>query len=163
MSGETSVGKYPIIAVKTMARIIEAVEAESVTVPALTHTPRTRGGVLSFAARDIAERIDAKALIAFTLTGDAVRRLARLHTGLPVLAFTPSESVRDQLALTWGVRTFVTPAVDTTDEMVEQVDQAMLQIPGFEADDSLVILAGSPPNIAGSTNLIRVHRLSQRI
>jgi pyruvate kinase len=159
LSGETSVGKYPIIAVKTMARIIEAVETESVAAPALTHTPRTRGGVLSFAARDIAERIDAKAVIAFTFTGDTVRRMARLHTGLPVIAFTPKEEVRNQLALTWGVRTFVTPPVDTTDEMVEQVDQAMLEIPGFEPGDTVVIVAGAPPNTSGSTKLIRVHRL----
>jgi pyruvate kinase len=159
LSGETSVGKYPIIAVKTMARIIEAVETESVAAPALTHTPRTRGGVLSFAARDIAERIDAKAVIAFTFTGDTVRRMARLHTGLPVIAFTPKEEVRNQLALTWGVRTFVTPPVDTTDEMVEQVDQAMLEIPGFESGDTVVIVAGSPPGASGSTNLIRVHEV----
>ncbi len=159
LSGETSVGKYPIVTVKTMAKIIEAVEAESVTAPPLTHTPRTMGGVLSFAARDIGERIGAKALVAFTYSGDTVRRLARLHTALPVLAFTPREEVRNQLSLTWGVRTFVTPAVITTDAMVEQVDIAMLEVPGFEAGDVVVIVAGAPPNTSGSTNLIRVHRL----
>jgi pyruvate kinase len=159
LSGETSVGKYPIVTVKTMAKIIEAVEAESVTAPPLTHTPRTMGGVLSFAARDIGERIGAKALVAFTYSGDTVRRLARLHTALPVLAFTPREEVRNQLSLTWGVQTFVTPAVITTDAMVEQVDLAMLQVPGYEAGDVVVIVAGAPPNTSGSTNLIRVHRL----
>jgi pyruvate kinase len=162
LSGETSVGQFPVITVQTMGRIIEAVEADSVNAPALTHTPRTRGGVISFAARDIAERIDAKALIAFTFTGDTVRRMARLHTALPVLAFTPREEVRNQLALTWGVRTFVTPPVDTTDEMVEQVDQAILEIPGYRPGDTVVIVAGSPPNTSGSTNLIRVHRLGHR-
>jgi pyruvate kinase len=162
LSGETSVGKYPIIAVRTMGRIIEAVETESVSAPPLTHAPRTRGGVISFAARDIAERIGAKALIAFTVTGDTVRRMARLHTSLPVLAFTPKEQVRNQLGLTWGVRTFVTPPVDTTDEMVEQVDHLMLEIAGFEPGDSVVIVAGAPPYNAGSTNLIRVHRLGQK-
>jgi pyruvate kinase len=159
LSGETSVGKYPIVTVKTMAKIIEAVEAESVSAPPLTHTPRTMGGVLSFAARDIGERIGAKALVAFTYSGDTVRRLARLHTTLPVLAFTPREAVRNQLSLTWGVRTFVTPPVATTDAMVEQVDQAMLEIPGYEPGDVVVIVAGAPPNTSGSTNLIRVHRL----
>ena len=87
--------------------------------------------MISFAARDIGERIDAKALVAFTNSGDTVRRLARLHTELPLLAFTPIEAIRNQLALTWGVTTFVTPAVDTTDEMVTQVDQAILQLPGL--------------------------------
>ncbi|HEY5877837.1 MAG TPA: pyruvate kinase [Nakamurella sp.] len=144
LSGETSVGKHPITAVNTMARLIEAVEAESVAAP--PHPPpRTRGGVISFAARDIAERIDAKALIAFTTTGDTVRRIARLHTALPVLAFTPREEVRNQLALTWGVRTFVTPPVETTDAMIEQVDHAMLEIPGYQPGDTVVIVAGAPP------------------
>lgn len=118
--------------------------------------------MISFAARDIAERIDAKALIAFTFTGDTVRRMARLHTGLPLLAFTPREEVRDQLALTWGVQTFVTPPVDTTDEMAEQVDHAVLDIPGYQPGDTVVIVAGAPPNTTGSTNLVRVHRLGHR-
>ncbi|HEY5115452.1 MAG TPA: pyruvate kinase [Nakamurella sp.] len=159
LSGETSVGKYPIIAVKTMAKIIEAVEAESVAAPELTHVPKTRRGVLSFAARDIGERLEAKALVSFTHTGDTVRRLARLHTELPLLAFTPVPITRNQLALTWGVETFVTSPANTTDEMVEQVDHAMLRVPGYQVGDTVVIVAGSPPNQSGSTNLIRVHRL----
>ncbi len=86
----------------------------------------------------------------------------RLHTALPVLAFTPLEEVRRQMALTWGVRTFVTPRVDSTDQMVAQVDQAMLQIPGYRVGDTVVIVAGSPPGTPGSTNLIRIHRLGHR-
>ena len=69
LSGETSVGKYPLEAVKTMARIISAVEENSVAVPPLTHVPRTKRGVISYAARDIGERLDAKALVAFTQSG----------------------------------------------------------------------------------------------
>jgi pyruvate kinase len=162
LSGETSVGKYPIIAVKTMAKIIEAVEGESVAVPPLTHVPRTRRGVLSYAARDIGERLEAKALVAFTQSGDTVRRLARLHTPLPLLAFTPIEETRNQLALTWGVQTFVTHAVENTDQMVEQVDVGLLKVPGYSKGDTVIIVAGSPPNTSGSTNLIRVHRLGHR-
>ncbi|MBM9466825.1 pyruvate kinase [Nakamurella leprariae] len=159
LSGETSVGKYPIITVKTMSRIIEAIEAQSVTAPPLTHTPRTRGGVLSFAARDIGERVNAKAVVAFTFSGDTVRRLSRLHTKLPVLAFTPLAAVRNQLSLTWGTRTYEVAAVESTDEMVRLVDQALLEVPGYEHGDTVVIVAGSPPNTSGSTNLIRIHRL----
>ncbi|GAA2011331.1 pyruvate kinase [Nakamurella flavida] len=159
LSGETSVGKFPFVTVATMARIIEAVESESVMAPPLTHTPRTRGGVLSFAARDIGERVGAKALVAFTYSGDTIRRLSRLHTRLPVLAFTPLASVRNQLSLTWGTQTFEVASVETTDEMVSLVDQAMLRAPGYEHGDTVVIVAGAPPNTPGSTNLIRVHRL----
>lgn len=159
LSGETSVGKFPFVTVATMARIIEAVESESVVVPPLSHVPRTKRGVLSYAARDIGERLEAKALVAFTQSGDTVRRLARLHTRLPLLAFTPLDSTRNQLSLTWGTKTFMVASVDSTDQMVRLVDQAMLEVPGYQPGDTVVIVAGSPPNTSGSTNLIRVHRL----
>jgi pyruvate kinase len=161
LSGETSVGRYPIEAVRTMGRIVEAVESESTVVPPLTHVPRTKRGVLSYAARDIGERLNAKALVAFTQSGDTVRRLARLHTHLPLLAFTPEPAVRSQLALTWGVETFMVPEVDSTDRMVRQVDQSMLSIGRYRLGDLVVVVAGSPPGTVGSTNLIRVHRLGE--
>ncbi|MGM1057685.1 pyruvate kinase [Saccharothrix sp. Mg75] len=161
LSGETSVGRYAIESVKTMGRIIEAVETESVQVPPLTHVPRTKRGVISYAARDIGERLNAKALVAFTQSGDTVRRLARLHTHLPLLAFTPEPSVRSQLSLTWGTETFIVPKVDSTDEMVRQVDLSMLSIGRYQAGDLMVVVAGSPPGTIGSTNLIRVHRLGE--
>src|SRR5690349_12792970 len=159
LSGETSVGRYAIESVQTMGRIIEAVETESVVVPPLTHVPRTKRGVISYAARDIGERLNAKALVAFTQSGDTVRRLARLHTHLPLLAFTPEQSVRSQLALTWGTETFIVPSVDSTDQMVRHVDSSMLNIGRYQPGDLVVIVAGSPPGTIGSTNLIRVHRL----
>ena len=162
LSGETSVGHYAIETVRTMSKIIQAVEADSVAVPPLTHIPRTNQGVISFAARDIGERLNAKALVAFTNSGDTVRRLARLHTKLPLLAFTPDESIRNQLALTWGVTTFVTPSVDTTDEIVGQVDQAILELPGYDIGDTVVVVAGSSSNSSAHTSLIRVHRLGHQ-
>jgi pyruvate kinase len=161
LSGETSVGRYAIESVQTMGRIIEAVETESVVVPPLTHVPRTKRGVISYAARDIGERLNAKALVAFTQSGDTVRRLARLHTHLPLLAFTPEQAVRSQLALTWGTETFLVPRVESTDEMVRQVDTSMLEIGRYSAGDLMVVVAGSPPGTIGSTNLIRVHRLGE--
>ncbi|NKY36518.1 pyruvate kinase [Nocardia speluncae] len=161
LSGETSVGKYPIDTVRTMARIVHAVETESTNVPPLTHTPRTKRGVISYAARDIGERLNAKALVAFTQSGDTVRRLARLHTPLPLLAFTPLPEVRSQLALTWGTETFIVPTVDSTDAMIQQVDQALLSMNRYRKGDLVVIVAGSPPGTVGSTNLIHVHRIGE--
>jgi pyruvate kinase len=161
LSGETSVGRYPIESVKTMSRIVEAVETGSHHVPPLNHVPRTKRGVLSYAARNIGEQLEAQALVAFTQSGDTVRRLARLHTHLPLLAFTPVAAVRNQLALTWGTETFLVDRVETTDAMVRQVDQAMLSIGRYQPGDLVVIVAGSPPGTIGSTNLIRVHRLGE--
>ncbi|WP_124396591.1 pyruvate kinase, partial [Rhodococcus wratislaviensis] len=159
LSGETSVGKYVMETVRTMARIVEAVENESTQVPPLTHVPRTKRGVISYAARDIGERLDAKALVAFTQSGDTVRRLARLHTPLPLLAFTPLPEVRSQLSLTWGTETFIVDPVDSTDAMVRQVDNALLGLGRYQKGELVVIVAGSPPGTVGSTNLIHVHRI----
>ncbi|WP_278265951.1 pyruvate kinase [Nocardia sp. AG03] len=161
LSGETSVGAWPIDAVRTMSRIVTAVESETHRVPPLTHVPRTKRGVISYAARDIGERLNAKALVAFTQSGDTVRRLARLHTPLPLLAFTPLPEVRSQLTLTWGTETFIVPMVDSTDAMIHQVDQALLSMGRYRKGDLVVIVAGSPPGTVGSTNLIHVHRIGE--
>jgi pyruvate kinase len=161
LSGETSVGKYPLEAVKTMARIITAVEQNSTAAPPLTHVPRTKRGVISYAARDIGERLDAKALVAFTQSGDTLKRLARLHTPLPLLAFTPLPEVRSQLALTWGTETFIVPHIQTTDGMIRQVDESLLALGRYKRGDLVVIVAGAPPGTVGSTNMIHVHRIGE--
>ncbi len=159
LSGETSVGAYPIESVRTMARILDNVESASTDVPPLRYPAGTMGGVIAKAAKDIGEALDAKALVAFTQTGDTVRRLARHHTNLPLLAFTPEPAVRSQLALTWGVETFITPPVEHTDDMVRAVDTALLAIERLREGDLVVIVAGSPPQTSGSTNLVRAHRI----
>ncbi|WP_029115603.1 pyruvate kinase [Mycobacterium sp. URHB0044] len=161
LSGETSVGKFPLEAVRTMARIVTAVEENSTAAPPLTHVPRTKRGVISYAARDIGERLDAKALVAFTQSGDTVKRLARLHTPLPLLAFTPLPEVRSQLALTWGTETFIVPHMETTDGMIRQVDESLLALGRYKRGDLVVIVAGAPPGTVGSTNLIHVHRIGE--
>ncbi len=159
LSGETSIGRYPVQTVATMARIVDTVESASTAVPGLLHSPRTTGGAIARAAAEIGEVLGAKALVAFTQTGDTVRRLSRHHCPIPLLAFTPEQSVRSQLSLTWGVETFITPTVQHTDEMVRQVDSAMLEHGRGEPGDLVVIVAGSPPSTPGTTNLLRVHRL----
>jgi pyruvate kinase len=161
LSGETSVGKYPLEAVRTMARIVTAVEENSTAAPPLTHVPRTKRGVISYAARDIGERLDAKALVAFTQSGDTLRRLARLHTPIPLLAFTPLPEIRSQLALTWGTETFIVPHINTTDGMIRQVDESLLNLGRYKRGDLVVIVAGAPPGTVGSTNLIHVHRIGE--
>ncbi|HEX2774618.1 MAG TPA: pyruvate kinase, partial [Micromonosporaceae bacterium] len=163
LSGETSVGKFPVLTVSTMAKIITTTEAGSIGVPRLQHDPRTHGGALTVAASQIARNIGAKALVAFSQTGDTVRRLARLHCDLPLLAFTPVPEVRAQLALSWGVETFLMPFVEHTDSMFRQVDQALLGLGRANPGDYVVIVAGSPPGTPGSTNTLRVHQLGSLV
>lgn len=169
LSGETSVGRYPVLTVATMARIIESTETgvaglpQERRPPRLTHSPRTQGGAIAAAASMVARSIDARALVAFTQTGDTVRRLARLHCELPLIAFTPDESVRNQLCLSWGVEPFLVPLVQHTDEMFRQVDREMLALGRAETGDVVVIVAGSPPGTPGSTNTLRVHQLGSLV
>ncbi|WBB80079.1 pyruvate kinase [Micromonospora sp. WMMD882] len=163
LSGETSVGKYPVLTVSTMAKIVSTTEAGSFSVPRLQHDPRTHGGALTSAASSIARAIGAKALVAFSQTGDTVRRLSRLHCDLPLLAFTPVPEVYQQLALSWGVQTFLMPFVQHTDDMFRQVDEALLGLDRANPGDYVVIVAGSPPGTPGSTNTLRVHQLGSLV
>jgi pyruvate kinase len=160
LSGETSVGKFPIVAVQTMSRIIVKMEENALgSIPPLSGLPRTKGGAITRAAADVGELLGARFLVAFTQSGDSARRLSRLRSSIPILAFTPEQAVRSQLALLWGVETFLTPYVKHTDDMVRQVDQALLGAGRVAKGDLVVIVAGSPPGIPGSTNAMRVHRI----
>jgi pyruvate kinase len=159
LSGETSVGKFPIITVKTMERIIAAVETDEILAPPLKHLTHSRPGAMVRAAKDVGEALNVSALAAFTSTGRSAQRLASVKTRLPILAFTTDPRVRSRLALSWGVETFLVPEVTHTDDMVGQVDFSLLSIGRLNEGDQVVIIAGSPPNTAGTTNLVRVHEV----
>jgi pyruvate kinase len=159
LSGETSVGAHPIGAVRTMERIIDAVESDSMPVPDVVRRSRSRSGAIVRAAKDVSEALEVSALATFTQTGQTARRLAALHPRQPLLAFTVDARVRSQLALSWGVETFLVPSVSHTDDMVAQVDFSLLSIGRLKEGDRVVVVAGSPPNTVGSTNLIRVHEV----
>lgn len=160
LSGETSVGKYPLEAVRTMARIISTTEEQALDkIQPLGTRPSTKGGAVTYAAATVGELLDVDYLVAFTTSGDSARRMSRLRSRIPLVAFTPEASVRSQLALTWGTETFLTERVATTDDMVSQVEERMLSTGRARPGDSVVIVAGSPPGVPGSLNTMRVHRL----
>ncbi|WP_326691196.1 MULTISPECIES: pyruvate kinase [unclassified Streptomyces] len=165
LSGETSVGKYPTETVRTMSRIVSAAEEEMLAkgLPPLTQSskPRTQGGAVARAAAEMGDFLGAKYLVAFTQSGDTVRRLSRYRSPIPVLAFTPDAATRSQLNLTWGVESFLGPMVQSTDEMVDQVDELLLKLGRCDKGDLVIITAGSPPGVPGSTNLVRVHHLGE--
>ncbi|MGA5204872.1 pyruvate kinase [Streptomyces variegatus] len=165
LSGETSVGKHPIETVRTMARIVEAAEEDILAkgLPPLTerNKPRTQGGAVARAAAEIGDFLGARFLVAFTQSGDTARRLSRYRSPIPLLAFTPDQATRSQLSLTWGVETFLGPSVDSTDAMVDQVDELLLRYGRCRPGDTVIITAGSPPGVSGSTNLVRVHHIAE--
>jgi pyruvate kinase len=164
LSAETGVGAYPVETVATMARIIVAAERECLHAePSLARVPTTTGGAIARAAVEVGAVVGATALVAFTMSGETARRLARYRSPIPLLAFTPEPAVRSQLALTWGAETFVVPPARHTDDMVRQVETALLDIGRCEKGDKVVIVAGSPPGTPGQTNALRVHRIGDAI
>ncbi|KAB8164588.1 pyruvate kinase [Streptomyces sp. 3MP-14] len=163
LSAESSVGRYPIETVKTMSKIVVAAEDELLSrglQPLVAgKKPRTQGGSVARAAAEMADFLDARALIAFTKSGDTARRLSRYRSVQPILAFTTEASTRNQLTLSWGVETFVVPLVNHTDEMVELCDAELSRLNRYETGDTMIITAGSPPGVPGTTNMVRVHHL----
>lgn len=160
LSGETSVGEFPVVTVETMARIIESTEEHGLDrIPALGTKPRTQGGAITLAAAEVAEFVDAKYLVVFTESGDSARRMARLRSEIPMIILTPHESIRRRMSLTWGVTSYLVDPVTHTDEMFGQVDDILLGEGLAEVGEKVVVIAGSPPGIAGSTNDLRVHKI----
>jgi len=158
LSGETSVGAYPVITVQTMAKIVDSTEEHGLErIQPLGTKPRTQGGAITLAAAEVADFVDAKYVCVFTESGDSARRMSRLRFRIPMKAFTPNEEIRRRNALIWGIETFVVDRVSHTDAMFRQVDEELigrgLAVPG----DKVVVIAGSPPGVPGSTNDMRVH------
>ncbi|MBL1113503.1 pyruvate kinase [Streptomyces sp. 110] len=163
LSAESSVGSYPIETVKVMSRIVEAAEQELLSrglqplVPG--KKPRTQGGSVARAACEIADFLGAKSLVAFTQSGDTARRLSRYRAQQPIVAFTTDASTRNQLTLSWGVESYVVPYVEHTDAMVDLVDAELLKLGRYSEGDTMIMTAGSPPGVPGTTNMVRVHHL----
>lgn len=164
LSGETSVGAWPLEAVKTMAKIIESTEEHGLErIRPLGTKPKTKGGAITAAAAEVGEQLDVKYLVTFTTSGDSAQRLARVRSKRPMLACTPFEATRNRLAVVWGVQTFLMPQVKHTDQMAKQVDEILLTSGLCEEGDQVVIVAGAPPGIPGSTNALRVHRVGDAV
>jgi len=160
LSGETSVGAYPIESVQTMARIIERTEEGGMERIARAATdPHTQGGVISKAATEVATVLGARYLATFTKSGDTARRMARLRSETPLLVFTPVEKVRNQLALTWGVVTYKVDEVHTTEDMVELLDQKLLDTGAAQKGDAVVVISGAPLGVPGTTNALQIREV----
>ena len=145
LSGETSVGSYPIETVETMARIISSTERHGMhRMAPIDWQPRTKGGVIAKAAVEVAHRVDAKYLVAFTQSGDSPGGSRATAATSRCWPSPPSPRSGPALALSWGIETFLTSPVEHTDEMVRQVDEHLLKIGRVQEGDLVVLIAGSP-------------------
>lgn len=164
LSGETSIGAFAIEAVQVMSRIIVKTEEDMMDrIRPMRTQPKTKGGAITKAAAEVGKIVDAKFLIAFTKSGDSARRMSRLRSPIQILALTPDSATYNQLALSWGVESMIMPMVSHTDEMVKQVDTLLVESGRGVVGENVMIVAGSPPGIPGSTNAMRVHRIGDAI
>jgi pyruvate kinase len=160
LSGETSVGEYPVITVATMARIVASTEEHGLErIPPLGTKPRTLGGAITLAAAEVADFVDAKYVCVFTESGDTARRMSRLRFRIPMKAFTPDPAMQRRMSLTWGIESFLVERVTHTDAMYHQVDEILLAQGLAEVGDKVVVISGSPPGVPGGTNDLRVHTI----
>src|SRR3990172_2696161 len=164
LSAETATGKHPVETVDVMARIAERVE-QALTRPAVERRREEVSGfpqAIAEAACHAASDLGAKAIVAFTQSGSTARLISQERPEAPIIALTPSAEVQRRLALCWGVSSRLIRKVETTDEMIEEVESTLLGAGSVRPNDVLVIISGAPMWVTGTTNLLKLHRVGER-
>jgi pyruvate kinase len=159
LSGETSVGEYPVEAVAAMDRIISSIEARGFDkIATIPWDPHTISGAVSLGATEVAGRLGAKYIVAFSWGGDTAKRVARLRTQIPVCCFTPNAATRGRLGIVWGLRTFVSKAHGLV-AMIEEMDETLVGAGLVETGDTVVVIYGTPLGAPAHTNTVYVHEV----
>ena len=170
LSGETAVGKYPVEAVRTMKEIAKFVEESAVfknvelkrnltEEELLQITKSDTEEATSFATIEVAEKIGAKFIVCFTHSGNTARKLAKYRPLIPNIAFTPIRSTAKRLSLVWGVSPIEIGFVNTVDELLEGASELLKFKNIVKEGDFVVITAGVPVGVSGSTNMIKVVKI----
>jgi pyruvate kinase len=164
LSAETATGRYPVEAVRVMARVAERAEAATLGLVTPRHRPESVGfpEAISEAAANAARVLRARAIVAFTQSGFSARLISQERPEVPIIALTPFVGVRRRLALSWGVSSRLIRKVETTDEMVDEIDATLLADGSVRPNETLVIISGSPMWVTGTTNLLKLHRVGER-
>jgi pyruvate kinase len=164
LSAETATGNYPAEAVEMMARV--AARAERAVVGTPQPPPRPEGvgfpEAISDAAANAARVLKARAIVAFTQSGFSARLISQERPDVPIIALTPFVGVQRRLGLSWGVSSRLIRKVETTDEMLEEVEATLLGDGSVRVNDILVIISGAPMWVTGTTNLLKLHRVGER-
>jgi pyruvate kinase len=162
LSGETTIGRYPLEALQTMVSIINEVEGEQTDIPVRPFRPLEENINLSIAraisraAREAAQNLGTAAIIAITSSGYTARIVSRYRPSAPIVAITPDERVQRQLNLYWGVTPLLAPRTQNTDEMIDNALQTVKKWGLVEKDDLVAITAGTAGSDPGTTNLLRI-------
>ena len=165
LSAESATGNYPVEAVEVMARIAERAEQATLR---MEHPPRQPDGAVGFpeaisdAAATAARILKARAIVAFTQSGFSARLISQERPDVPIIALTPFAEVQRRLGLSWGVSSRLIRKVETTDEMIEEIEATLLGDGFVRVNDTIVIISGSPMWVTGTTNLLKLHRVGER-
>jgi pyruvate kinase len=164
LSAETATGRYPVEAVQVMARTAERAEQAPSSSGARVREKAEMGPpeAISDAAAKVAQHLKARAIVAFTQSGFSARLISQERPDVPIVALTPFIEVQRRLALCWGVSSRLIAKVHTTEEMIEEAERALLADGTVAVNDLIVIISGGPQWVAGTTNLLKVHRVGER-
>ena len=161
LSAETATGAYPIEAVQMMVRIALETEAGNRTAQQPRSQRLTQARAVSHAARALSEEASVKALVVFTRSGNSAHLISKDRPRVPILAYTPSEGVRRQLALWWGVWPRCIEMKGTTEELIEVVEHRLLEDTLIERGEYVVIMGGLPVASWARTNFVKLHRVEK--
>jgi pyruvate kinase len=165
LSGETAVGRYPVVSASMMETICTNAEAHLPRGRLLHDDPQCRttsAEAISCAAVDIANELGARAIITATMSGATARKVARHRPSVPVVAVTPDRTTLFRLMLVWGVVPMQVPEFNTTDEMVRVMVRAAREVGIVDWGDPVVLMAGIPFGGGGETNMLKVHVVGER-
>ena len=164
LSAETASGQYPVAAVEVMSRVAVRAERETQRGSTLPSRPEAYGfpEAVAEAACRAAQVLHAKTIVAFTQSGFSARLISSERPQVPVVALTPFPEVQRRLGLYWGVSSRLIRKVETTDEMVHEVEATLLGDGTVRNGDVIVIISGAPMWVTGTTNLLKLHRIGDR-
>ncbi|MFN3740835.1 MAG: pyruvate kinase [Thermodesulfovibrionales bacterium] len=163
LSGETAVGRYPVEAVRIMKRIIVYTEISIVPEKTLPQYEYGFPEAIAHAACSVSRDLKIKYIVAFTKTGFTARVISKFRPPVPVIALTPNERVLRRLCLYHGVLPILMRRLNSTDELINEVEKALLRTGLVKRGDTIVITGSLPPTfIEGKTNFMKIHRVEGR-
>lgn len=158
LSGETAVGKYPVLTLQTMGRIAEETEKNihyKKRFQNMEFTIRDMTDAVSHAACSLAMDIDAKVIVSCTISGITARMISRFRPPIDIMALTPYESTRRKLALSWGVTPLIATEMNATDQLLDMAQRVATEQCGLKSGDRIVITGGMTNAISGNTNVLK--------
>ena len=163
LSEETAIGNYPLEAVETMnkiaLRVEKAIDYKKILTERSLSVKPTNPDAISHATCRVAMDLKARAIVTFTFSGSTARMVSRYRPSVPIIAASTRDSTVRKLALSWGVYPFKADELENTDDMIEKSKKIALKTGLANSGDKIVITAGIPFRVPGTTNLLKVETL----